>query len=90
MQKDLFIHSINLVEIEGDFYIPTCVTYDKKGRPIIGRKAQNNPDNSKIAENFKLDIGNINTDEINRDFQNFGNIKKTSIQIASDFFREIL
>lgn len=79
-----------MLEVEDDFNIPTCVTYEKNNNVLIGKSARNKKNYLTIAENFKLDIGNSATNNHTGDQKiDFGNCKKSPMQISSDFFREV-
>ncbi len=58
MKKDFFIQSINLLKLDGNYNVPTCVSYDKANKILIGVKARRNGKKSTLAEDFKIEIGN--------------------------------
>lgn len=89
--KELFINSIQMVEIDGNWNIPTAVFYDSAGKPTIGAAAFDKaPDDALVNEDFKIDLGRYSPATQNKRLHQTGSgQKKTAIQIADDFLYEI-
>ncbi|HKW75731.1 MAG TPA: hypothetical protein VJN64_09420 [Terriglobales bacterium] len=91
-EKELFIHSIQMVEIDGSWNIPTAVFYDTSGKPVIGNAAfAEAPENAVINEDFKIDLGRFSPGVQTKRLlhQTALGLKKSSLQIADDFLYEI-
>ena len=61
-KKEYLINAIQIIDIEGDTYIPSVVYYDKNGKSLIGSLAIAEAINKKenpLISNFKIDLGNI-------------------------------
>lgn len=66
VKTQLFINSINMVEIDGRTNIPTVLYYEK-GRYHIGYDAHDSAESANlINENFKLELGKQDPAVINR------------------------
>lgn len=81
-----------MIQIDEDINIPTCLRYNKKGEPFIGLSAQKEKDSEyRLIENFKIELGNVDSKKIAQPKKINISKKntKTVIQITSDFFRKI-
>ncbi len=59
-EKDFFISTVELIDIDGNYNIPTVLYYPKGKNPLFGPFAlQEEKARFNINEDFKLDLGNI-------------------------------
>ena len=93
MEKDLFITTVPLIEVDGSTNIPTVLYYRKGKEALFGEAAfYEVKDRTKINEDFKVDIGNIDPSSL-RDYKRFitaAGQKISAIQLTADFMRQVL
>lgn len=94
-ERDFFIASIPLVDLQGSKSIPTVLFYPDDGRVLIGADARAAADvagREKLNEDFKMDLGNdnpaSNTDK--RRFRTANGLKKSAGDLTGDFFLQLL
>src|SRR5205809_4425400 len=89
--KELFIHSIQMVEVDGSWNIPTVVYYDTSGKPIIGNTAiAEAPESTVVNEDFKIDLGKFAPGARGkRLYQTADGQQKSALQLADDFLYEL-
>jgi hypothetical protein len=90
-EKELFIHSIQMVEVDGSWNIPTVIYYDPSGKTLIGNSASAEaPENAVINEDFKIDLGKFAPGTQNKRLhQTAKGQKKSALQLGDDFLYEI-
>ena len=65
MEKDFFISTVNLIDIDGHTNIPTVLYYREGKPPLFGPFAtQEETARFNLNEDFKLDLGNIDPSKI--------------------------
>lgn len=92
MEKDFFISTVNLIDIDGHTNIPTVLYYREGKPPLFGPFAtQEETARFNLNEDFKLDLGNVDPSKISpkEKFDTASGEKKSALQLASDFMREI-
>ncbi len=90
--KELFIRTVQMVEVDGSWNIPTAVLYNQDGSVIIGNSAfaEANGENL-INEDFKIDLGRFDPalQTTKRQYMTAANQSKSALQISDDFLYEI-
>jgi hypothetical protein len=88
MDKDFFINSINLVDFDGSYNVPTVVLYHKSSPPLFGLSALSiAQSHSEIIQDFKVDLGFIEpgSASVNRNFITPQGERKSAAGLTSDF-----
>jgi molecular chaperone DnaK (HSP70) len=93
--KDYFITSIPMVELQEDTHIPTVVYYSEKGKVRIGYEAKaacKGAERDVLNEDFKIDIGKDNPafGKSKRRFKTGSGIEKSAGEITGDFLDQLL
>ena len=90
-EKELFIHAVQMVEVDGSWNIPTAVLYEKDGSVLVGNAAlAASADYKLVNEDFKIDLGRYApAQQVKRQFATATGQRKTAIQIADDFLFQI-
>lgn len=90
-EKELFIHAVQMVEVDGSWNIPTAVLYEKDGGVLVGNAALAAAADYKLVnEDFKIDLGRYApAQQLKRQFATATGTRKTAIQIADDFLFEV-
>lgn len=93
--KDYFITSIPMVELQEDTHIPTVVYYGEKGKILIGYEAKaacKDVGRDVLNEDFKIDIGKDDPafGKIKRRFKTASGIEKSAGEITGDFLDQLL
>jgi molecular chaperone DnaK (HSP70) len=91
-EKDFFISTVELIDIDGHYNIPTVLYYPKGKSPLFGPYAlYEEKTRFNLNEDFKLDLGNIDPSKKkpNEKFITASGIKKSALQLTSDFMREV-
>ena len=91
--KDLFIHSISQIEVDGAKNIPTCLFYRQEADPLFGNAARDAcSDPLLLNQDFKVDIGRHDPTRPrhNQRFQTACGVPKSASVLASDFIDAVL
>ena len=89
-EKELFIHAVQMVEVDGSWNIPTAVLYEADGSAVIGNAALAGADYKLVNEDFKIDLGRYAPGhQSKRQFATAAGKPKTAIQLADDFLYEV-
>jgi molecular chaperone DnaK (HSP70) len=93
--KDYFITSIPMVELQEDTHIPTVVYYGEKGKVRIGYEAKSackDAGRDVLNEDFKIDIGKDDPafGKTKRRFKTASGIEKSAGEITGDFLDQLL
>jgi molecular chaperone DnaK (HSP70) len=88
--KELFIHAVQMAEVDGATNIPTAVLYDGD-RVLVGNAALANTSDYKLVnENFKIDLGRYAPGvQTKHSYDTAAGHRKTAVQIADDFLYEV-
>ncbi len=92
IERDFFINTVRLVDIEGATNIPTVLYYQKDGPPLFGHLALSEEKaRFLINEDFKIDLGNIDptSTKPKEKFITASGEKKSAIQLSSDFMNVV-
>lgn len=88
--KELFIHAVQMVEIDGAWNIPTALLYEPSGKVMIGNAALSE-DIRIINEDFKIDLGRYAPGvQGKRRFKTAAALEKSASELANDFLIEVL
>jgi len=88
--KELFIHAVQMVEIEGGWNIPTALLYEPDGKVLIGNAALSE-DTKVVNEDFKIDLGRYAPAvQGKRRFKTAATFEKSGSELANDFLIEVL
>jgi hypothetical protein len=92
MERELFIHQVRMVEIEGSTNVPTVLLYRPDGRVLIGSAAQAGDAGGRgLIEEFKLALGNIPPGSLaQKIFTTSTNQSKSAFDLTVDFFGNML
>src|SRR5438270_5389644 len=90
-KNELFIHSIQMVEVDGATNIPTAVSYNSTGEPVIGHSAfAESGEDAVVNEDFKIDLGRFAPGaQIKRLYDTATGQRKSALQIADAFLYEV-
>ncbi|PYP90926.1 MAG: hypothetical protein DMG65_09865 [Candidatus Angelobacter sp. Gp1-AA117] len=89
-EKEFFIHSVQMVEVDGSWNIPTAVLYDQNAVVVGNAALSAASDDTIIHEDFKIDLGRFSpTAQSKRMYLTAIGQRKTALQIADDFLYEI-
>ncbi len=91
-KKDLFINSVQLVEVDGSANVPTVLYYKRKGF-LIGSEAIARASNlDQLNEDFKIDLGQYHptSAKVRARFPTAGSDKKSAAELTADFLGELL
>lgn len=92
VEKDFFISTVRLIDVDGATNIPTVLYYQRGKSPVFGYSALSEESaRFKVNEDFKVDIGNIDPTSTRPQvkFSTASGEKKSAIQLTSDFMREV-
>ena len=90
VEKELFIQTVRMVEVDGAWNIPTAALYEPD-RILIGYEALSNAsDYKQVNEDFKIDLGRYAPGvQSKRSYLTATGQRRSAIQIADDFLFEI-
>lgn len=91
--KDLFIHSISQIQIDGEKNIPTCLYYSQEDTPLFGLSAKDEcKDPFLLNQDFKVDLGRHDSTRPrhNQRFQTACGTQKSAAILAGDFIDAVL
>lgn len=90
-EKELFIHAVQMVEVDGSWNIPTAVLYQANGATLIGNSALAEGEDAKLVnEDFKIDLGRYAPSvQSKRRFLTSTGAEKSALKLADDFLYEI-
>lgn len=91
--KDLFIHSISQIQIDGGKNIPTCLYYVQEEEPLFGLTAKDEcKDPFLLNQDFKVDLGRHDStrSKQNQRFQTASGSQKSAAILAADFIDAVL
>ncbi len=94
-EKDFFIVSIPMIEMQGSTHIPTVVYYDKSKKPLVGYEAKVASDTTghhSLNQDFKIDIGKDDPSmgKAKRKFRTAAGDDKSAGEITGDFVDGVL
>ena len=90
-ETELFIHAVQMVEVDGSWNIPTAVLYQPNGTILIGNSAIAEAEDTKLLnEDFKIDLGRYSPGvQSKRRFLTSTGTEKSAVQLADDFLYEV-
>jgi len=91
--KDLFIHTISQIQVDGSKNIPTCLYYASEEEPLIGFSATDKcHDLFLLNQDFKVDLGRHDSTRPtqNQRFQTACGVPKSAARLARDFIDQVL
>lgn len=85
--KQLLIHSIDLVEIDGSTHIPTALAYLNSGPPLVGHFARSASPRISVNEDFKVELGMVQpaSARARRQFVTATGERKSASDLTADF-----
>jgi molecular chaperone DnaK (HSP70) len=91
-KKELLIHQIPQIEVEGNTTIPTVLLYESKERVLIGSAAIAAAEHPHDLNcDFKIDLGRTDPSKKSRNlFRTASGENRSAQTLAEDFFREML
>jgi hypothetical protein len=90
-EKEFFINTVQMIEIEGDPNIPTAVLYRPDGSVAIGNEAlAEAADVRLVNREFKIDLGKFAPGvQTRRRFKTALDVDKSATQLADEFLYEV-
>ncbi len=93
MEKEFFIHAVQMVEMEGNPNIPTVLLYRSGNEVLIGSAAiEEAGSRDELNEDFKVDLGEIDPESAKprRLFITALGTPKSAASLTSDFLHKVL
>ena len=91
-QKDYFINSVELIDLQGSTNIPTVLLYRTDKAPVFGSEAiASAAEFDVLNEDFKVDLGNNKPGSAStRRFKTADGRARSAAELTSDFIHELL
>jgi hypothetical protein len=87
VKKELFIHSVRLIEVADHTIVPTLLLYDRDG-PHIGYEAVERCDDpSRFNVNFKIELGKQDPLARGAGYETATGRRRTAYTLTRDFMR---
>lgn len=90
-EKEMFINAVQMVEVDGEWNIPTALLYKPDGTILVGNIALAEASDLKLVnEDFKIDLGRYAPGvQSKRRYATAASSEKSAVQLADDFLYEV-